>query len=287
MKKLILILATLALFSQSFADCIHTVFEYEQATIAGYDKSFDGLLFDSMYVDKGTANTRGNSIYILKYYRTGDKVDSAYEANLRNGEWQYKTTINPDSVVFDIDHVENNWTIIGSANGVSDTISIYFDGDSLAITSTDEAGKYTNIYVMGNDTLFRYFESEIIVNDERDTNTCYVKDSRDNYVTTWYRYDTEVKSRAWSTCRRRASAPRPPPQGSSGSQLQKCKTLRPPRSPRPRKIHCRIFEVSSQHLNIYQKVINGYFKKVKGRRCRRSLFFVRYTKLCGNAKPTC
>lgn len=194
MKKLILILATLALFSQSFADCIHTVFEYEQATIAGYDKSFDGLLFDSMYVDKGTANTRGNSIYILKYYRTGDKVDSAYEANLRNGEWQYKTTINPDSVVYDIDHVENNWTIMGSANGVSDTISIYFDGDSLAITSTDEAGKYTNIYVMGNDTLFRRSESEIIVNDEKDTNTCYVKDSRDNYVTTWYRYDTEVKN---------------------------------------------------------------------------------------------
>ena len=193
MKKLILTFA-LALFSQSFADCIHTVFEYEQATIAGYDKSFDGLLFDSMYVDKGTANTRGNSIYILKYYWTGDKVDSAYEANLRNGEWQYKTTINPDSVVYDIDHVENNWTIMGSANGVSDTISIYFDGDSLAITSTDEAGKYTNIYVMGNDTLFRRSESEIIVNDEKDTNTCYVKDSRDNYVTTWYRYDTEVKN---------------------------------------------------------------------------------------------
>lgn len=193
MKKIILTFA-LALFSQSFADCIHTVFEYEQATIAGYDKSFDGLLFDSMYVDKGTANTRGNSIYILKYYWTGDKVDSAYEANLRNGEWQYKTTINPDSVVYDIDHVENNWTIMGSANGVSDTISIYFDGDSLAITSTDEAGKYTNIYVMGNDTLFRRSESEIIVNDEKDTNTCYVKDSRDNYVTTWYRYDTEVKN---------------------------------------------------------------------------------------------
>ena len=193
MKKIILTFA-LALFSQSFADCIHTVFEYEQASIAHYDKSFDGLLFDSVYVDKGTANTRGNSIYILKYYWTGDKIDSAYEANLRKGEWQYKTTINPDSVVYDIDHVENNWTIIGSANGVSDTISIYFDGDSLAITSTDEAGKYTNIYVMGNDTLFRYSESEIIVNDEKDTNTCYVKDSRDNYVTTWYRYDTEVKN---------------------------------------------------------------------------------------------
>lgn len=193
MKKLIITFA-LALFSQSFADCIHTVFEYEQATIAGYDKSFDGLLFDSMYVDKGTANTRGNSIYILKYYRTGDKVDSAYEANLRDGEWQYKTTVNPDSVVYDIDHVENNWTIMGSANGVSDTISIYFDGDSLAITSTDEAGMYTNIYVMGNDTLFRRSENEIIVNDEKDTNTCYVKDSRDNYVTTWYRYDTEVKN---------------------------------------------------------------------------------------------
>jgi hypothetical protein len=72
MKKLILTFA-LALFSQSFADCIHTVFEYEQATIADYDKSFDGLLFDSMYVDKGTANTRGNSIYILKYYRTAIK----------------------------------------------------------------------------------------------------------------------------------------------------------------------------------------------------------------------
>ena len=35
----------------------------------------------------------------------------------------------------------------------------------------------------------------------------------------------------------------------------------------------------SHEIHIYQKVINGYFKKVKGRRCRRSLFFVRYTKL--------
>ena len=47
---------------------------------------------------------------------------------------------------------------------------------------------------MGNDTLFRRSESEIIVNDEKDTNTCYVKDSRDDYATTWYRYDTEVKN---------------------------------------------------------------------------------------------
>ena len=35
----------------------------------------------------------------------------------------------------------------------------------------------------------------------------------------------------------------------------------------------------SHEIHIYQKLINGYFKKVKGRRCRRSLFFVRYTKL--------
>ena len=47
---------------------------------------------------------------------------------------------------------------------------------------------------MRNDTLFRRSENEIIVNDEKDTNTCYVKDGRDDYVTTWYRYDTEVKN---------------------------------------------------------------------------------------------
>jgi len=35
---------------------------------------------------------------------------------------------------------------------------------------------------MKNDTIFRV--------DEKDINTCYKKDDRDNYQTTWYRYGT-------------------------------------------------------------------------------------------------
>ena len=38
----------------------------------------------------------------------------------------------------------------------------------------------------------------------------------------------------------------------------------------------------SHEIHIYQKLINGYFKKVKGRRCRRSLFFFANTKLLGH-----
>ena len=76
--------------------------------------------------------------------------------------------------------------------GKVDKATIYYDGDSLAITNNDG----TNIYVMKKDTLFRPRPREnfIITMDEKDTNTCYEKR---NYEGTWMtlnRYETAFKN---------------------------------------------------------------------------------------------
>ena len=191
-KKITLILFALALFSQSFANCLQAIFDMEKIEIAMFDENYEGLVPDSAYWDKGTANTRGKSIYIWKAYWNNEKIDSIYEANLRNGEWTYRTTKVPhDSIK--VTHEENIWTISAAIDsmGTSPT-TIYFDGDSIATTNTDEEGEYTFIYVMKNDTIFRRDQTEIIVMDEKDTNTCYQKDDRDNYQTIWYRYESKT-----------------------------------------------------------------------------------------------
>lgn len=193
MKKTILILS-LALFSFTFANCLDAVFEFEQASIATYDQTFDGLILDSMYVDKGNANTRGNRLYIWKAYYKDGFIDSTYEGDYRDGTWDYRET--KIAATYQVEHQENTWIFEGTTtDGLKDTMTIYFDGDSIATTSTDEGGTYTNIYVMKKDTLFRVSESEIIVLDEKDTNTCYVKNSRDDYNTIWYRYESSVQGK--------------------------------------------------------------------------------------------
>ena len=66
------------------------------------------------------------------------KIDSIYEANLRNKEWTYKTTKVPyDSIK--VTHEGNVWTLEGTTidDGISSE-TVYFDGDSIATTSNDE-----------------------------------------------------------------------------------------------------------------------------------------------------
>ena len=65
-KKITLILFALALFSQSFANCLQAIFDMEKIEIAMFDENYEGLVPDSAYWDKGTANTRGKSIYIWR-----------------------------------------------------------------------------------------------------------------------------------------------------------------------------------------------------------------------------
>ena len=190
-KKIILLLSALILSSQSFANCLQAVFEMERIEIAMFDENYDGLVPDSAYWDKGTAESRGKSIYIWKAYWNNEKLDSIYEANLRNGEWTYQTTVIPPNII-QVTHEGNVWTIGGTIENMKSPSTTYFDGDSIATTLYEEDGEYTFIYIMKNDTIFRVDENDIIVMDEKDTNTCYQKDGRDNYQTTWYRYETAV-----------------------------------------------------------------------------------------------
>ena len=103
-----------------------------------FDKNYDGLVPDSAHWDKGTAETRGKSIYIWKAYLEQQKIDSIYETNLRNKEWTYKTTKVPyDSIK--VSNEGNVWTLEGiTTDGGISSETVYFDADSIATTSNDE-----------------------------------------------------------------------------------------------------------------------------------------------------
>jgi len=174
----------------SYTNCIQTIFEVQSAEVSSFSK--DGLYIDSAYWDKGSANSRGNSIYIYKAYWTGTHLDSTYEANLRNGEWTYQTTINTTETKFIREG--NISTLISTKDGISDTTITYFDGDSLASTYTDEGSKYTSIYVLKNDTIFRPDQNQITVMDENDNNTCYQKGFYDGEWVIWNRYEAGIKN---------------------------------------------------------------------------------------------
>ena len=175
----------------SYIDCIQTIFEYTRTDFEFYD-DFGGLVLDSMYWDKGDANNRGKSIYTYKAYWTGTHLDSTFESNLRDGEWAYQTTVNTKQTR--AIRNGNISTLISTDNGISDTITVYFDGDSLATTSKDEGIERTSIYVLKNDTIFRPTQDKIFVKDESDSNTCYMKENRDGEWITWDRYETGVKN---------------------------------------------------------------------------------------------
>lgn len=174
----------------SYTDCIQTIFEFERIEFEFYD-DFGGLVIDSMYWDKGDANNRGKSIYTYKAYWTGTHLDSTFESNLRDGEWAYQTTVNTKETR--AIRNGNISTLISTDDGISDTITVYFDGDSLATTSKDEGIERTSIYVLKNDTIFRPTQDKIFVKDESDSNTCYMKENRDGEWITWDRYETGVK----------------------------------------------------------------------------------------------
>ncbi len=190
MKKYILILS-LALLSFASANCLEYMMKFQATTLAMYDKDFDGLVLDSMYVDKGTANNRGEHIYTWRGYYKDGALDSIYEGNYWNGEWQYQGTKNSSSIM--VTHEDNVWTLIGETINGDILTKYYFDEDSLTIVASDEDDEYADIYVLRNDTLFRPSDDEIIVMDDKDTNTCYVKNKYDNYTTIWYRYEVSFQ----------------------------------------------------------------------------------------------
>ncbi|MBO7413581.1 MAG: hypothetical protein J6U20_07970 [Fibrobacter sp.] len=187
MKKIILILA-LTFFSLASANCLKTIFEFQRYEYLMHDKDYSDFVLDSMYVDKGTANNRGERIYTWKGYYKDGILDSVHEGDYRDGEWEYRDK--KYSVNINITHEGNVWTIIGTSGEEEIKDIIYFDGDSLAVTTTDEDGEYTSIYVLKNDTIFRSSEDQIIVMDETDTNTCYQKEYYDGTWTTWDRFET-------------------------------------------------------------------------------------------------
>lgn len=176
----------------SYTDCIQTVFESFTAEFSLYGAEMPSLMIDSMYWDKGDADSRGESIYIYKAYWTGNHLDSTYEANLHEGEWSYRTVLNTKKATVTQNGNITTYTI--TDNDDTDTRVVYFDGDSLAISHMEEGETYTSIYVLKNDTIFRPTQDEFIAKDENDINTCYLKENYDGELVVRNRYETGVKN---------------------------------------------------------------------------------------------
>ena len=176
----------------SYTDCIQTVFESFTADYSLYGAETGGLIIDSMYWDKGDADSRGESIYIYKAYWNGTHLDSTYEANLHEGEWSYRTVLNTKKAT--VTKNGNITTFTLTDNGDTDTRTVYFDGDSLAISHMEDGENYTSIYVLKNDTIFRPTQDEFIAKDENDINTCYLKENYGGELVVRNRYETGVKN---------------------------------------------------------------------------------------------
>ena len=176
----------------SYTDCIQTVFESFTADYSLYGAETGGLIIDSMYWDKGDADSRGESIYIYKAYWNGTHLDSTYEANLHEGEWSYRTVLNTKKAT--VTKNGNITTFTLTDNGDTDTRTVYFDGDSLAITHMEDGRPFTSIYVLKNDTIFRPTQDEFIAKDEKDIHTCYLKEKYDGELVVRNRYETGVQN---------------------------------------------------------------------------------------------
>ena len=179
----------------SFAfDCLRTTFDlYVASQYDMYEKDYEGYILDSLYTDQG----EGQSLSI-KYYRTGNYLDSAVE---------YKTT--PDTttqrvIVYNetvkVDKEENSKTVHLYKDGEEyQKMEFYFKDDSLYYRTLNIQGKIENLYeeysfYIINDTIFENDGSPITVHDPENENRCSVNHQM-QAATPWttlmtYEYET-------------------------------------------------------------------------------------------------
>ncbi len=157
---------------------------------------------DSMYLDKGNAENRGKSIYIMKYYYSDSGIDSIYEANYREATG-WTTQVTPMKKYKIIK--EGDLTVIISTEDNNSTISFYVDEDSLAIFEEEDGEKYSTTYRLKNDTLFRTEygnePDEMTYPDPADTNTCYQSLKRSNGWNVFERYESKMQNDTLVTTR--------------------------------------------------------------------------------------
>ena len=59
----------------TYTDCLQTVFDFEKSILSAYDKDYHGLVTDSLYMDKGSASSRGKRYEDEEYGKYFGKHD--------------------------------------------------------------------------------------------------------------------------------------------------------------------------------------------------------------------
>lgn len=195
MKKFLFALALFISASHSFANCATDYFNMLKSGYLAYTGVITNYFPDSMYVDKGNAENRGKSIYIMKYYYSNSGIDSIYEANYREATG-WTTQVTPMKK-YDITK-EGDLTVLRNVEDYNSTISFYVEDDSMAVFEEENGEKYSSIYFLKNDTLFRIEygnePDEMTYPDPADTNTCYQSSKGSNGWNVWYRHESKMQN---------------------------------------------------------------------------------------------
>lgn len=170
MKKIILFVA-LIFSSLSFANCVRDYFDIIKADqFLRYTEGYDGLMIDSMFVDKGNAENRGQRLYTAKYVWDDNKLSRIEQADYKDGQWiNYTENVNESFSL--TDNGDTPKLVVYWGGEVLTDASVTINEDTLLMKESD----YTILYVMSNDSLYRPHEDEVIVADPENENLCYVK----------------------------------------------------------------------------------------------------------------
>ena len=193
MRRALIILGLMALNSFAF-DCLRTTFDLFVASQYNmYDEDYNGYVLDSLYTDKG----EGQSLSI-KYYRTGNHLDSTIEYNVTPDTTTQRVIVYNETVK--VDKEENSKTVHFYKDGEEyQKIEFYFKDDSLYYRTLNIQGKIENLYeeysiYIVNDTIFENEGSPITVHDSENENRCSVNHQM-QAATSWttlmtYEYET-------------------------------------------------------------------------------------------------
>lgn len=196
MKKLILSIA-LILFSQSFANCLHTILEWHASYFLSSLDDNDIPVLNSDYATSTTDTS------ITKYFWTGNTIDSIHIEKFHEGKWNEQSP-KIDSI-FETYYLEKEWKVdTGRTNQTICSGDFRKNNLSIGCTVLDNPTDHFHdfhyfhyLYVIQKDTLFeekshesdeREYSNEgeyksIYVMDEKDTNICYNKNITNPKIT--------------------------------------------------------------------------------------------------------
>ena len=205
MKKIFLTLA-LAALSTYAADCLRNVFDIHEKTY-GTAGIANGMVIDSVFLQYRDPQ---HSVEFdnTKYYRTGEKIDSAinYRKNHDSDDWEITVQRADDSLTYHREVTQDgNFIKIITTGGTPHMEElIYQENDSINYVTkyiSPETGEVTDSYeaisVLRNDTIYKSENNGddcyIIVRDSANENKCYEKNNLPDFRDIDAIYEFEMK----------------------------------------------------------------------------------------------